>query len=168
MILRVRLRIRKRRLACFVHPAGPVSRTAILALDFQETNLVRVFPRGWDRRVERFRPASIAAPLDQLRQLAEVGIALDHSLVAFTRQGEPGLSAEDRELFWDAFGVPVYEQLLGSDNRLLASECDAHCGLHVASGYGGERLETEPCGCGNPAPRIVRTSRIHDLAEMLA
>jgi hypothetical protein len=102
-----------------------------------------------------------------LRELADAGIELPHSIVAFTYQGETGLSAEDRELFWDAFGVPVYEQLLSQENRLLAAECEAHSGLHVVSGCSGEQIETEPCGCGNAAPRIACTARVHDLAELL-
>ena len=156
-------------LARFVHPLAPVPRTAVLTSGFEETGAVKVFPSGWNRQAERFRPASIAGPVDRLRELAAARIPLEHGLVAFTYEGQAGLTSDDRELFWEAFGVPVYEQLLGHDNRLLAAECDAHCGLHLVEGYRSDaRIETEPCGCGNPAPRIARTPRVFELAELLA
>ena len=32
-----------------------------------------------------------------------------------------------------AFRVPVFEQVIGKSGKLLAAECEAHDGLHVAS-----------------------------------
>jgi hypothetical protein len=64
--------------------------------------------------------------------------------------------------------VPIFEQYLSPKNRLLASECDAHQGLHVVSGCEGFRLEHDTCACGNPAPRLIRGSRIEELAGLLA
>ena len=172
MIVRIRLRTQPRKLARFVHPVRPAPRTAILVPGFEETSTIRVFPGGWSRQAERFRPASIAAPLQLLRKLAAAGIALEHTLIALTYQGEPGLNADDRAFLWEDFGVPVYEQVLGRENQLLAAECDAHNGLHLVAGSEPEhvdaRLETEPCGCGNPSPRIARIPRIHELVELLA
>jgi len=169
MIIRIRFRTKKSTLARFVHPLSPIPRTAILAPGFKETGTVKVFPSGWNRQAARFGPASIAGPIDRLRQLAATPIPLERGLVAFTYEGQAGLTSEDRELFWDAFGVPVYEQLLGRDNRLLAVECDAHCGLHLVDGYQSDaRIETEPCGCGNASARIARTPRVFELVELLA
>ena len=167
MIVRLRFRTPQRP-ARFLHPVDPAPRTAILAPGFEQTNLIRVFAAGWNERAARFRPASIAAGIDLLRELARTGLVLDHSVVAFTRESEPGLATEDRDLFWRAFGVPVYEQVLGANNRLLASECEAHAGLHIVTRCAGFKIETEPCPCGNAALRVVRSPRIHELAEMLA
>jgi hypothetical protein len=154
--------------ARFVHPMDPAPRTAILAPGFQPSKMTRVFPRGWDEVTARFQPQSIAAPLEELRRLASQGLRLEHAVVAFTYEGEEGLSSADRELFWRGFGVPVFEQLLDSRNRLLAMECDAHSGLHVLRGCQDLRLEREPCACGNRSPRISRGARVDELVELLA
>ena len=89
-------------------------------------------------------------------------------MVAFTYQGQAGLSGDDRDLFWDSFGVPVFEQHLSPDNQLLAMECDAHAGLHVMGDFETLRLDRNSCVCGNPAPRFARRPRIDDLADLLA
>lgn len=166
MIIRVR---RPYTGASFIHPMNPEPpRTAILMRGFQETKMVRVFPHGWDQRAERFQPDSIAGSREQLRKLARRTVHVDHSVIAFSFEGESGLSHSDRELFWKAFGVPVFEQFLGSRNELLAMECDAHAGLHVVSGCADLSLDREVCACGNRSPRLARTARIEELAELLA
>ncbi len=164
MIVRIR---RSHRGARFIHPLDAESRTAILAPGFQETRLVRVFPQGWDKSAERFAPASVAGPLEQLRSLAHIGRPLEDAVIGFTYQADSGVSPADRELFWEAFGVPLFQQYLGSDNELLATECDAHSGLHVVAGCEGLDLEHDLCACGNPAPRLTRRGRIEELAELL-
>lgn len=145
----------------------PTPRTAILAPGFQETKLVRVFPAGWTEEAARFHPSSIAGPAEQLRRLTERGLELKHAVVAFTYQGQAALSEDDRDLFWESFGVPVFEQHLGAGNELLAMECEAHAGLHVLRDFGESQLDRNSCVCGNPAPRFHRR-RIDELAEMLA
>jgi hypothetical protein len=164
MIVRIR---RPHTGAGFIHPLGPATRTAILARGFQETGTVRVFPNGWNERVERFRPTSLAGGVQQLRHAALKNLRLEHTVIAFTYAGQSGLSREDRELFWNAFGVPVFEEFLGPRNELLAMECDAHSGLHVVRGCDDLSLERGACACGSSAPRISRTPRIEELAEML-
>ena len=165
MILRIR---RPYKGAHFIHPVDPTPRTAILTTGFRETRLVRVFPQGWNERAKRFHPGSIAGPLEQLRSLARDGWPLEQALIVFTYAGGPGISVPDREKFWRVFSVPVFEQYLSPKNRLLATECDAHSGLHVVSGCEGFPLEHDMCACGNPAPRLTRGSRIDELAGLLA
>ena len=167
MTVRIRFQ-RPDHAAPFVHPMDPAPRTAILAPGFQATKTTRVFPRGWDEQAARFQPQSIAAPLEELRRLAEQGLRLEHAVIAFTYEGEEGLSSADRELFWRAFGVPVFEQYLNANNQLLAMECDAHSGLHVLDGCGDLHFEHEPCACGNRSPRISRGARVEELVELLA
>jgi hypothetical protein len=152
----------------FIHPLDPEPRTAVLAGGFRQTRLVRIFPQGWNEQAARFNPTSIAGPLDQLRRAARVGVRLEHAVVAFTYAGDSGLSHADREMFWAAFGVPVFEQYLGPKNQLLAAECDAHCGLHVVSGCADFDLDYDPCACGNGAPRLPRGARIDELVALLA
>jgi hypothetical protein len=162
------LRIRRRESgAPFIHPMDPTPRTAILAPGFQETKLVRVFPAGWTQEAARFHPCSIAGPAEQLRRLTNRGLELSHAVVAFTYQGQAALSDDDRDLFWDSFGVPVFEQHLGAGNELLAMECEAHAGLHMMGDFEDSRLDRNSCVCGNPAPRFARRARIEELADML-
>lgn len=154
--------------AIFIHPMDPTPRTAILAPGFRETKLVRVFPSGWNEEAARFHPTSIAGPTEQLRRISSQKLQFRHAVIVFTYDGQPGLSDDDRDLFWDSFGVPVFEQHLGSGNELLAMECEAHAGLHVMGDFGHLRLDRNSCACGNPAPRLPGPSRISELAEMLA
>ena len=93
---------------------------------------------------------------------------LEQAVVVFTYADGPTILPPDRESLWQAFGVPVFEQFLSPTNALLATECDAHSGLHVVSGCEGFTLDHEICPCGNPAPRLSRGSRIDELAGLLA
>jgi hypothetical protein len=154
--------------ATFVHPIDPAPRTAVLAAGFRPSKLTRAFPEGWNDRAVLFSPASVAGPRAQVLQAARAGARIEHSIVLFTYAGEPGLSSRERELLWDAFGVPVFEQYLGPRSELLASECDAHSGLHIVNGYEDLDLEHDVCPCGNRAPRLVRGSRIDELAALLS
>jgi hypothetical protein len=165
MIVRIR---RPFKGAPFIHPIDPAPRTAVLAAGFQETKIVRVFPLGWSGRAARFARASVAGPLEQVLRVARAGWRVEHSIVVFTYPGEPGLSARERDSFWKAFEVPVFEQYLGPDSELLASECDAHAGLHVVNGYEDLDLEHDVCACGNRAPRLTRGSRIDELSALLS
>lgn len=165
MVVRIR---RPSQGATFIHPMDPAPRTAILAPGFRETRLVRMFPQGWNERARRFNPASVAGPVDQLRRLASEKWAIEQAVIVFTYVGGAALSPDDREWLWDAFGVPIFEQHLSPKNRLLATECDAHSGLHVVSGGAGWVLEDEVCACGNPAPRLKRGPRIDELVGLLA
>jgi hypothetical protein len=165
MIVRIR---RPCKGARFIHPIDPAPRTAVLAAGFQETKIVRVFPQGWNGRAARFARASVAGPLEQVLRVARAGWRVEHSIVVFTYAGEPGLSDRERDSFWKAFEVPVFEQYLGPDSELLASECDAHAGLHVVNGYEDLDLEHDVCACGNRAPRLTRGSRIDELSALLS
>lgn len=153
--------------ARFVHPVDPTPRTAILAPGFEETKLVRVFPAGWSEEAARFAPSSIAGPPEQLRRLAGHKLELRHAVVAFTYDGRAELSEDDRDLFWEVFGVPVFEERLGANNELLAMECEAHAGLHLIGDFGSLGLDLGSCACGNPAPRVPKLSGIDALVSLL-
>jgi phenylacetate-CoA ligase len=119
--------------------------------------------------------------------MARTGPRLTHSLVAFVGPEFGALTSEDRDLLWTRFGVPVYEQLRGLGRELLASECDAHEGLHVREEdaifeEGDELLvtslrnlstpvlrlrtglrasiTTKLCGCGETGRRLIDLARI--------
>ena len=50
-----------------------------------------------------------------------------------TRQGDSWLTEAGRERFWSAFRVPIFEQIIGNRGELLATDCEAHGGLHIES-----------------------------------
>jgi hypothetical protein len=167
----MRIRIRRRAPgAVFIHPVEPAPRTAVLSARFREARGLRAFPGGWCEEAARFAPESIAAPLEILRDLAAATgyLELRHPLVAFTYDPAHGITEQDRDLFWQAFGVPVFEQLLGARNELLATECDAHAGLHVVRGCHGLPVEEGACPCGGAAPRLLRHALLPRLEPVLA
>jgi hypothetical protein len=151
-----------RRLAEFVSPVQPVPRTVVLEPGFAETKRVKVFGQGWDESAARTRPAVIAAPVADLIRLARRWESQwerpTHFLVVLSRTDTGLATVAERDMLWDAFGLPVFEQVLDGSNQLLAYECDAHEGLHVRRA--GLRLSgcfqaDSLCGCGDPAPRLL-------------
>jgi len=165
-----------KRKAAFQYPIDPPPRVAVLVNwfgkpGFRRRSRIRVFSAGWCKEAEAFAPGSIAATRHQLMDLACLGAPLvTHSLIVLGGADDPPLSREDRDGFWRAFGVPVFEQIIGPNGELLAAECEAHDGLHVENrGFESEwkhfRLETGACGCGRTTPRLIAVSRIRFAAQ---
>jgi len=124
-------------------------------------------------------PEALAAPLDAALELAELKTAaqielpsLSFALVVFTGPSRPRLDFQHRERLWRAFQVPVFEQFCGPDAAVIAHECEAHDGLHLAPRAGarivdGELrigsyatgltalLDTAHCECGEETPRLT-------------
>jgi hypothetical protein len=143
----------------FHYPAGPAPRTAVLVGWFRESSGIRVYPNGWCREARQFAPAAIAGTWPQLENLiATGGQPLERAVIVLTRPGEPLLSVEQRERLWRVFRVPVFEQMIGARGQLLASECDAHDGLHIqAPSFFSSflPLDPTPCACGQRTPRLI-------------
>ena len=137
------------------HPLEPVQRTAVLAAGFAAERNVRVFPEGWSRGAERFRPAVIAGTLDRLLDAAAQGAKVSHALVVYTSDPGCRLTRQDRDRLWDAFGVPLFEQVLGASGEVVAAECEAHAGLHVVGEPGNLELDHGLCACGSEGPRLM-------------
>ena len=153
--------------AAFVHPFDPGAKTAVLMAGFRNTRTVRVFPGGWCQQAARFHPAAIAAPIDELRRLGHLRIDACNAAIVLTRGAKPLLTQEDRDLIWEALGVPVFEQCLGPNNRLLAFECEAHDGLHLRVPP-GPALETSICACGRATPRLMPEREFDKLVQAAA
>ena len=120
-------------------PLPPAARTAVLMEGFREHRTVKVF--GDEQRSDwmRFAPEALAGPAPELRRLAElvesrlIGIPRPvHSVIAFSLLPQAFLSEEARDLFWRVFKVPVFAQILSPSCEVLAWECEAHQGYHVA------------------------------------
>lgn len=131
------------------------------AKSFQEVSLAQL---------GRYRPEALAGSVAALRLLAEATLrtrtawpSLAYGILALTSTGPPALLPEDRELLWEAFQVPAWEQCRRWDGTLYAEECAARAGLHLRvphlpSRPQGTILLEEPCRCGDPSPRIVSAS----------
>jgi hypothetical protein len=172
----------------FEHPHVPPPRTVVLETGFRSTASFRVAQSGWESEFESFRPGSLAGATHRLLAIAQGAShpRLTHSLIAFVGPKFGVLTAEDRDLLWTSFGIPVYEQFRGLGGELLASECDAHDGLHIrekdvlfedseeliftsllqlaepvlrlSTGIRG-RIERRVCGCGDTTPRLMDLER---------
>lgn len=105
---------------------------------------------------------------------------LDRAIFVVTACRDVPLKECSRLLLWRTFGVPIYEMLLSSDGALIATECDAHEGWHIAesvsftsadgqlwfqvrrappqgTGLTGE-IATVLCPCGLAGKRILNAS----------
>jgi hypothetical protein len=156
-----------------VYPIPPAPPTAILVGGFRPSGNTRVFEQGWNEEAASFAPAAIAAAPAQLDALRGTPIpSLRNAVIALVRPNEPRLTEEDRERYWRAFRVPVFEQRIDESGCLLASECEAHDGLHIEardlSPREGEVLETAPCGCGRTTPRLIAPERVENLRRVAA
>jgi len=143
------------RKASLAYPVPPAPRTAVLTSWFRSSGAVRVFgPDDW----EEFEPCAIAATWPQLETLMRKRIpALTHALIVLARPGDALVTGLQREKLWTAFHVPVFQQIVNGRGLLLASECEAHDGLHIESAHVvaiGAPLDRTTCGCGRTTPRL--------------
>lgn len=122
----------------FRSPLEHTPRTAILMAGFQPASGIKVMAQNWSKGLKRFGASALVAPVSVLRSLAAAIEAGDqeappvrHFVVSFTGSEQGELAEDDRERFWRVFQVPVFEQRLGFDGRVIAYECEAHNGLHI-------------------------------------
>ncbi len=149
-------------------PLKAALRTAIIEKGFVPERTARVFDPEDLTELSAWQPEAIVASLRTTLKLAEMRrsgkIDLPHLSVVVVLtdiDGEP-LGEDHRESLWRDFGVPVFEQLRGSEGDVLARECEVHDGLHVDSASRlAQELRTleaamvnEPCECGSETPRL--------------
>jgi hypothetical protein len=142
----------------FVYPIPPAPRTAVLIPGFRSRGKVRLFADGWSAKAARFKPQAIAGTLAQFEAIAATDISVSHAIIVIGRCDDARLTEADREKLWTRFRVPVFEQIVGEDRKLLAAECEAHFGLHVVGKMPPDvvgKLDTSPCGCLRTTPRII-------------
>jgi hypothetical protein len=166
------------RKAAFVYPVQPPPRVAVLEPWFRSPKprspklrspqspqtLIRVFERGWCAAAAAYEPEAIAGRWPRLEALMNVKIdSLTHAVIVLARVGDDLLTIERRQRLWNAFRVPIFEQIIGVNGVLLAAECEAHAGLHIESAkfnLASRLIETAPCGCGRPGPRLKPVEQI--------
>lgn len=142
------------------------ARTAVLCPWFR-VNGARVFFEVSLQILRRHQPDVLAGPADAIRKMAHLvlqeGGAVplpEYGILVFTGDSAPQMTEADRDLFWRAFQVPVFEQYRDKQGELVAAECEAHQGLHIVArntpfNVGSLRIIDEPCSCGTKTPRLV-------------
>lgn len=170
----------------FHYPLEHGPKIAILMDGFRSTSRVRNFS---DFELDEFADLecdTLAAPLPLMHRMTGMRHKLRYPAVVFTGPRLGYLTETDREQFWKAFGVPLFEQFTGLGGEVLAEECEAHEGLHVRGDeavfevYRGEllvtsltrleepvfrlstgmygTLDTTPCACGRTSARVVQAA----------
>ena len=108
------------------------------------------------------RHAVLAGTMQELAAAARAGGGALHAVLILADAGTPLPGPAAREKLWQWFAVPSFVLVLGPDGRVLAYECEARDGLHIA---GAERRcgdpEPFPCPCGRPGRRIHAIPAVH-------
>jgi hypothetical protein len=103
-------------------------------------------------------PMAVSGTFQQLAHAALRRVAPRRAVFVLQNEGDPLLTDPQRDELWERFQVPVYVLLLDASHRVCAYECEAHQGLHLPQETGVNRIppgiETSPCGCGRPGPRL--------------
>jgi len=103
--------------------------------------------------------AAIAGTFPELARARATGARASHVVFPMHRSGGVFLSGAERDTLWELFQVPVYVLLLDARGRVVAYECEAQSGLHlkgrVETAALGGRIESLPCDCGRPGPRLI-------------
>jgi phenylacetate-coenzyme A ligase PaaK-like adenylate-forming protein len=82
------------------------------------------------------------------------------AIMPFTGVLQGALGDQERDLFWDVFQVPLFEQFLSPDGHVAGAECEAHESLHVIprnvilETEGDDVLFTSLTGLEHPAIRL--------------
>jgi hypothetical protein len=138
----------------FASPLVVPSRIAILGGLFEEDPKVRCFEPEDLEAVERFDPQIIGGSVQTLLRFATV-VRSARAVVPFSGPRLGDVTSRDRDLLWTAYRAPMFEQRLGPDGTVIARECEAHDGLHLAvTGWFHRPFRKEPCECGRTEPRI--------------
>jgi hypothetical protein len=143
-------------------PLPPPDRTAVLMEGFRESRTVKVFVDEERSELTRFAPQALAGPVSALRKLAESANDRTmriprpaHSVIVFSMLPQAFLSEEARDLLWRVFKVPLFVQILSPSCEVLAWECEAHEGYHVARE--SAIFETD---CADGEPELLVTSLV--------
>jgi hypothetical protein len=103
----------------------------------------------------------LSGTFHELAQAATSGARARRMIIALHYPGAPFLSETERDELWRMFQVPVFAVLLDCGGRLLAWECEAQEGLHAEPRalWSAGVLESAPCECGRPGPRLLLAAR---------
>ena len=127
---------------------------------------IRLIPDGWRRKLGLAIEAIVGSQADLAKLAARIVAGEPVSgrgarrLLVYTQPGERMLDPELRDRLWQAFELPIFVQLRGFEGELLASECEAHEGMHLETESGifevldGELVLTSLLGLRHPVLRL--------------
>ena len=147
----------------------------------------RYFSQAQEIELQTYSPQILIGSSEDLLKLAahveqsSLDLSqLDRAIFVLTDCRDIPLREAARAVFWQAFGIPVYELLLGGDGSLLAAECEAYEGWHIESGItfsspGGQlwyrtrrgysggtgltgTVEAQGCPCGRAGQRLLHVT----------
>jgi len=145
-------------------------RVALLEEGFRTDANVRTCSPGDMVWLRSYAPEALVAPLDLALSLADKkrrGIldlpSVRTAIVVLTSCEDSPLADDYRDLLWQAWGVPIFEQLRGPDGTVIARECEVHDGLHIVGdnvAHNSAELEivNGVCECGAETPRLRRST----------
>jgi hypothetical protein len=129
--------------------------------------------------LQSYAPEALVMPLNMALSLADQrqrGLfelpSLRSAVVVLTSLADSPLAVHHRDLLWQAFGVPVFEQLRGWSGAIIAKECEVHDGLHIDDSAAilhlveDELLVTELAAQGDPVIR-ARTGLTAEIVTAL-
>src|SRR5688572_12438749 len=99
---------------------------------------------------------TIAGTLDELAEAAARGASASHAIFTLHATEGPFLNGLERETLWQLFQVPHYTMIVDPKGRIVAYECEAKDGLHLAEWTPtAGTIASSPCECGRPGPRWI-------------
>jgi len=122
-------------------------------------------------RVSRATAASgrhtvLAGTFSELEQAANRGACASHAVFLLINEDDPAANRAQRERLWTWFQVPSFVLVTDSRGRVIAFECEAQEGFHLA-GKEGEVDDSPLCRCGRPGPRVAELRRTGETADAL-
>jgi len=140
---------------------------------------MREFESGNIQGLHSYAPDALVLPLSEVLSLADQKMrglldlpSLKVAIIVLTSLEDAPLASHHRDMLWNAFHLPVFEQLRGWDGAVIARECEVHDGLHfeqavmmpeiegeelivmgIPTGLSAEIVEGH-CDCGSETPRM--------------
>ena len=157
---------RRRRRPQFTYPGAGSPRIAVIHDTLRARRPSRSFrPEMPDLDVQlaRFSPQVIAAPYEVLLALS-AAVQPTHAVVVLSKPSGARLITRERDRLWSLFEVPSFEQVISDGGELLASECDAHDGLHILADpaqLGFPAQDGARCRCGSLVPRVPPDTSVY-------
>lgn len=141
------------------YPIPRVRRIAVLGIAVRQCKEVQCFPQWTCTQLLQADPLALAGSFDDLAEVARLEAdnylllpSLRYPLLVFTRPGQGPLTQLQHDRLWRWFRLPTFEQIRDSNGALLAFECDAREGFHLAPGVTAAELGGQGhhalCGCG--------------------
>lgn len=146
------------------YPLNPMPRIAVLGLDGPHCRGVLARREWTEQDLQKFRPQALAGWWNDLAEVARQWLngrlelpSLDSPLLVFVRPEAAPLPERCHDLLWEWFRLPVFEQIRTPAGRLLAYECEARDGFHIACPEAAHAIPLSeplwrPCPCGSAAP----------------